>query len=206
MENGTNEISRRSFLMNSTAAGAATAFTIIRPELVRGAGNEKLKAGLIGCGGRGTEAAQQFLHGNENVELVAVGDIFEDHLEKSLGEIRDSKYTGVAEKVKVDPDHHFVGFGEPRRSKAMAEGDRSGVLYRRAVVPFARQVLAVLFQDGAKGIRLLLLQGQQSAIVGESFREPHVAVALPQHRIPPPLVCGLVRLHQFAKQQLLVGG
>src|ERR1039458_6338959 len=111
MENGSNEISRRSFLMKSTAAGAAaTAFTIIRPELVRGAGNEKLKAGLIGCGGRGTEAAQQFLHGNENVELMAMGDIFEDHLEKSLGAIRDSKYTGVADKVKVDPDHHFVGF------------------------------------------------------------------------------------------------
>jgi len=111
MENGSSDISRRSFLTKSTAAGAAaTAFTIIRPELVRGAGDEKLKAGLVGCGGRGTEAVQQFLHGNENVELVAMGDIFEDHLEKSLGEIRDSKYTGVADKVKVDPDHHFIGF------------------------------------------------------------------------------------------------
>jgi len=111
MENGSHEISRRSFLTKSTAAGAAaTAFTIIRPELVRGAGDEKLRAGLIGCGGRGTEAAQQFLYGNENVELVAMGDIFEDRLEKSLGEIRGSKYTGVADKVKIDPDHHFIGF------------------------------------------------------------------------------------------------
>ena len=111
MENGSNEISRRSFLGRSTALGAAaTAFTIIRPELVRGAGDEKLRAGLVGCGGRGTAAAQQFLHGNNNVELVAMGDIFEDHLEKSLAEIRESKYAGVAEKVKVDPDHHFVGF------------------------------------------------------------------------------------------------
>jgi predicted dehydrogenase len=111
MESNSNEISRRSFFRNSTVAAAgATAFTIIRPELVRGAGDEKLKAGLIGCGGRGTEAAQQFLHGNENVELVAMGDLFEDRLEKSLGEIRDSKYKGVAEKIKVDPDHHFIGF------------------------------------------------------------------------------------------------
>ncbi len=111
MESSPIDISRRSFLRNSTAAAAgATAFTIIRPELVRGAGNEKLKAGLVGCGGRGTEAAQQFLHGNKDVELVAMGDIFEDHLEKSLGEIRDSKYAGVADKIKIDPDHHFVGF------------------------------------------------------------------------------------------------
>jgi predicted dehydrogenase len=105
MENDSTDISRRSFL----GAGAA-AFTIIKPSLVRGAGDEKLKAGLVGCGGRGTEAAQQFLHGNDNVELVAMGDIFEDHLEKSLNEIRNSKYANVADKVKVDPDHHFIGF------------------------------------------------------------------------------------------------
>ena len=106
-----DELSRRSFMKKSTGVTAgAAAFTIIKPELVRGAGNEKLKAGLVGCGGRGTEAAQQLLHGNENVELVAMGDIFEDHLEESLDKIRNSKYTGVAEKVKVDPEHHFVGF------------------------------------------------------------------------------------------------
>ena len=66
MENGSHDVSRRSFLRASTAAATgAAAFTIIKPELVRGSGNEKLKAGLVGCGGRGTEAAQQFLHGNE---------------------------------------------------------------------------------------------------------------------------------------------
>ena len=73
-----------------------SAFTIIKPELVRGAGNEKLKAGLVGCGGRGTQAAQQLLHGNENVELVAMGDIFEDQLEASLDQIRNSKYYGMS--------------------------------------------------------------------------------------------------------------
>ena len=107
-----DELSRRSFLKRSTSVtAAASTFMIIKPELVRGAGNERLRAGLVGCGGRGTEAAQQFLHGSENVELVAMGDIFEDHLEKSLGEIRNSKhYPGIESKVKVDPEHHFIGF------------------------------------------------------------------------------------------------
>src|SRR5437879_12057000 len=51
------------------------------------------------------------MHGSENVELVAMGDIFEDHLEKSLGEIRAAKhYPGIESKVKVDPEHHFIGF------------------------------------------------------------------------------------------------
>src|SRR5689334_24840480 len=104
------EVSRRSFLARSSAAGAV-AFTIIRPELVRGWADEKLKIGLVGCGGRGTQAAQQLLHANDNVELVAMGDIFEDRLEKSLGEIRNSKdYPKARDKVKVSPEHHFVGF------------------------------------------------------------------------------------------------
>src|SRR5579859_5747404 len=109
MKPESNEVSRRSLLRVSGAG--ATAFTIIKPELVRGAGNERLKAGLVGCGGRGTQAATQLLTGSENVELVAMGDIFEDKLEKSLATIRDgAKFPDIQSKIKVDPDRHFVGF------------------------------------------------------------------------------------------------
>ena len=73
MQDNTNSFSRRSML----GAGAFT----YRPGLVRGAGKEKLKAGLVGCGGRGTQAVVDMLTGNENVELVAMADVFEDHLE-----------------------------------------------------------------------------------------------------------------------------
>ena len=112
METSGKDVTRRSFLKGSTAvtAGAST-FIIIKPELVRGAGSERLKVGLVGCGGRGTQAAQQLLHGNENVELVAMGDIFEDRLERSLNQIRTARdYPKAHDKVKVDPEHHFVGF------------------------------------------------------------------------------------------------
>ena len=106
------DLSRRSFLRRSTAVGAgATTFTIVKPELVRGFAPAKLKAGLVGCGGRGTQAAAQLLHGNPNVELVAMGDIFEDKLENSLKSIRENrKYPNLAGRVKVAPDHHFIGF------------------------------------------------------------------------------------------------
>ena len=105
MENS-KELSRRSFLKKSTGAAAgASAFTIIKPELVRGAGNEKLKAGLVGCGGRGTEAAQQILHGNENVELIAMGDIFEDKLETSLDKIQCAF---IVVRYRPDPHAPFV--------------------------------------------------------------------------------------------------
>lgn len=98
--------SRRSFL--GSAAGAA-AFTIIKPELVRGAGNEKLKYGLIGCGGRGTQAIQNVLTGCDNVEIVALADIFEDKMEDCL---RKSKALDpkLSDRFKVDAEHRFVGF------------------------------------------------------------------------------------------------
>src|SRR5919197_1119 len=86
-----DSISRRSLLRNTTTLGA-TAFTLIPAHLVRGAGKEKLRAGIVGCGGRGTQAVVDLLTGNENVELVAMGDIFEDHLEGSLRNLRDPKY------------------------------------------------------------------------------------------------------------------
>src|SRR5579872_2011652 len=101
-----SDISRRSLLSSSFAA---TAFTIIKPELVRGAGNEKLKYGLIGCGGRGTQAVQNVLTGCDNVEIVAMADIFEDKMEDCL---RKSKALDpkLSDRFKVDAEHRFVGF------------------------------------------------------------------------------------------------
>jgi len=100
-------VSRRTFLTSSVAG--ATAFQIVKPELVRGAGNEKLKAGLVGCGGRGTQAIQNILMGTDNVEIVALGDVFEDRLEDCLRKSKALK-PELADRVKVDPEHHFVGF------------------------------------------------------------------------------------------------
>src|ERR1700738_2430365 len=107
-----NNISRRSFLQKSKVAGAAaTAFTIIKPELVRGAGKERLKAGLVGCGGRGTQAIIDLMQGTENIDVVSMGDLFEDKLEGSLTKIRAHKdFPTFESRLKVDPEHHFTGF------------------------------------------------------------------------------------------------
>jgi predicted dehydrogenase len=96
---------------SGAAATAASTFLIIKPELVRGAGNEKLKAGLIGCGGRGTQAVLDLMRGSENVDVVVMGDIFEDKLEASLGNFKKQKdYDKFKDRIKVDPEHRFVGF------------------------------------------------------------------------------------------------
>ncbi|HLK67017.1 MAG TPA: Gfo/Idh/MocA family oxidoreductase [Bryobacteraceae bacterium] len=102
-----DDFSRRSFL--TSAMTGAAAFTIVKPELVRGAGNEKLKAGLIGAGARGTQAVQNILTGCDNVELVAMADVFEDRLEESLRKLK-ALQPELADRVKVDAEHRFVGF------------------------------------------------------------------------------------------------
>ena len=112
METDVHTISRRSFLKKSTAAGAgASTFTIIKPELVRGAGKETLKAGLVGCGGRGRAAIGDLLQGAENVDIVAMADIFEDQLEQGLRRVRENPALAKHQaRIKVDPEHRFVGF------------------------------------------------------------------------------------------------
>jgi len=95
---------RREFL----AAAAAGAVALGSVPFVHAGGGDTLKIGLIGCGGRGTGAATQALHADPNVKLVALGDVFEDHLQSSLGALRSDGE--IAAKVDVKPDHCFLGF------------------------------------------------------------------------------------------------
>src|SRR5687768_16586698 len=89
--------SRRTFI----SASAAT-FAVLKPEQLRSAAGAKLKAGIVGCGGRGTQAVVNLLSGNPDVELVAMGDVFEDKLEASLKRLRDPGYVGNGVKQVAD--------------------------------------------------------------------------------------------------------
>jgi predicted dehydrogenase len=103
---------RRQFIEKSLATAAGTGLTVAAmPSMVgavHAAGNDLLKVGLIGCGGRGTGAAKQALLADENVKLVAMGDAFEDRLRTSLGSL--SKIDEVSGKIDVPPERQFIGF------------------------------------------------------------------------------------------------
>src|SRR5215472_2230290 len=76
---------RREFLKTSALAGGILAAPAILPSRVFGAGStETLRVGLVGCGGRGTGAAGQALHADKNAVLTAMGDAFDDQIQKSL--------------------------------------------------------------------------------------------------------------------------
>ena len=90
-------VSRRRFLKD--AGGAAAAFSIVRPDLVRGTrANAKVDLGVIGCGGRGTWIANLFQkHGGYNI--VAAADYFADRVAAfggKLGVPDARRFTGLS--------------------------------------------------------------------------------------------------------------
>ncbi|HYG76954.1 MAG TPA: Gfo/Idh/MocA family oxidoreductase [Planctomycetota bacterium] len=101
------ESSRRDFLSASSAAVAGAALASSIASRAYAAGDDVIKVGLIGCGGRGTGAAEQALNADKNVKLVAMGDTFSDRLEGSLSNL---KKCSAGSKVDVAPDKKFVGF------------------------------------------------------------------------------------------------
>jgi len=100
--------SRRAFLRcSATAAGAALSAQIALAAPVSGpVHTQTLRVGLIGCGGRGTGAAAQALAADPRVELVAMGDLFEERLHSSLELLRRES----PDKIKVGPERCFLGF------------------------------------------------------------------------------------------------
>ncbi len=101
-----NLTSRRDFLKTSALVGSALAAPALVPgELFARENTDTLRVGLIGCGGRGSGAASQALNADKNVVLTAMGDAFEDQLQRSLQSLKKEH----PDKVKVTPEKCFVG-------------------------------------------------------------------------------------------------
>jgi myo-inositol 2-dehydrogenase/D-chiro-inositol 1-dehydrogenase len=114
-----SEISRRKFLGKAATVGAAG---IVVPSLITSCARQTkkavpavswldqapdgpiLRAGVIGCGGRGTGAAINFLNSGPNLQIVALGDTFKDRVDKCKASILKEKGQDVPE------DKCFVGF------------------------------------------------------------------------------------------------
>lgn len=98
---------RREFLRTSAViAGAAALGPLAVERSAHAAGNDVIRIGLIGCGGRGTEAARNALNAGPDVRLVALADIFDERLQASRTQLQKAKPS----QVEVKDDHCFVGF------------------------------------------------------------------------------------------------
>lgn len=126
-----NSISRRSFLKSTAMAGALGAIgtgsagvltscgggekadalkplrepgTYYIPELPDlAADGKELKAGIIGCGGRGSGAAFNFLNAANGVSVVAIGDTFQERVDDLADKLKADK------NIDIPADKRFVG-------------------------------------------------------------------------------------------------
>src|SRR5512133_1025752 len=112
-------ISRRNFLGKAATVGVAG---VMVPTIITSCSREQkkvvavpnfldqapdgpvLKAGVIGCGGRGTGAANNFLSAGPNLQIVALGDTFQDRVDACRASILKNH------NQDVPLDKCFVGF------------------------------------------------------------------------------------------------
>jgi len=120
MKENRDKFSRRKFLGNAATIGALgsvgingiisacasepRSLVVLPDPLDEAPDGPVLKAGLIGCGGRGTGAALNFLNAGPNLEIAALGDLFQDQIDKTRTKLQEQK------GVEVADENCFIGF------------------------------------------------------------------------------------------------
>ena len=99
--------SRRQFLQSSSTAvvGSVVAPYVGLSTSLSGQNAETIRVGLVGCGGRGSGAANQAMKADSNIRLTAMGDVFPQRLQSSLNALKKEE----PDKVDVDPEKQFIG-------------------------------------------------------------------------------------------------
>jgi myo-inositol 2-dehydrogenase/D-chiro-inositol 1-dehydrogenase len=119
--------SRRDFMKTSAAAMASlSALSVGLPERAYAAGSDRIRIGLVGCGGRGTEAAINCMEADEGVEIVAMADALQNRLDASQAKIRqwcEKRGSSSAGRIKVTGDTTFLGFKGYRELLALPAVD-----------------------------------------------------------------------------------
>jgi predicted dehydrogenase len=99
--------SRRSFLKSSGVAISAGALAGAVVPAVHAGQDSTVQIALVGCGGRGTGAAQNALNvQNGPIKLVAMADVFEHRLSNSHDRLKER----FEQQMEVPPDRRFVSF------------------------------------------------------------------------------------------------
>jgi myo-inositol 2-dehydrogenase / D-chiro-inositol 1-dehydrogenase len=104
------ETNRRGFLKSSSIAAVSAGVLGSLGSLpgAYAASDDTIKIGLIGCGGRGSEAAVQACSTPGNTKLVAMGDAFDWQLNDSANKIKGA-LADKPDRFGVTDDRKFVG-------------------------------------------------------------------------------------------------
>jgi predicted dehydrogenase len=117
------QTTRRDFLKTSAAVAATAATCLTNIPAVHAGGSDTLRVGLIGCGsrrgGRGRGAALNCVNGGPNVKLVAMADLFPDHLAYT----RDELNKVLGDKFAVKDECCFTGWNAYQDLLSLKEVD-----------------------------------------------------------------------------------
>jgi myo-inositol 2-dehydrogenase / D-chiro-inositol 1-dehydrogenase len=162
-------MNRRHFLGNTTLLGAGLAASSVFGASLTGATN-KIKVGLIGCGGRGNGALEDFLAACKilgiDAEVVAVGDVFKgaaDACGKKFNVPADKCFDGYDNYQKViATDCQYVLMATPPAFRpvhfaaAVEAGKHCFIEKPVAVDPVgARSIIATGEKAAAKGLAVV---------------------------------------------------
>jgi len=123
MNQKSNALSRRKFIgdaaaisaMGALGVGALVSSCSRKPTYVapvfpdQAPDGPVLRAGVIGCGGRGTGAAINFLNSGPNLEIGALGDVFQHRVDRCRDELKEKQ------GVEVPDQNCFTGFDAYQR-------------------------------------------------------------------------------------------
>ncbi len=101
--------SRRDFLKTTGSAAAALPFAGTMAPFAHGAGADKLKIGLVGCGGRGSGALLNALNADPGTVLWALGDAFPDQVESLANRLADEDAGVPASRIELPAQRRFSG-------------------------------------------------------------------------------------------------
>jgi predicted dehydrogenase len=112
---------RREFIKTTGRIAAASALAGVALPSVHAASTDVIKLALVGCGGRGTGAADNALNCTGGpLKLVAMADVFENRLSSSFDGLKNK----CGDKVDVSQDHKFIGFdGYKKAMDCLNPGD-----------------------------------------------------------------------------------
>jgi predicted dehydrogenase len=113
---------RRAFLKASALAisAAGTPWSLAAPATGTGSDAERLRVGLIGCGGRGRGALQDVIRAakpltHTRVEVTALADVFPERVQEARRRLTSHDDPAISGASKLTDDRCFVGFDAYRR-------------------------------------------------------------------------------------------
>ena len=113
--------SRREFIKTTSRIAAVSALAGVALPHVHAAGSDLIQIALVGCGGRGTGAANNALASKGGpTKLVAMADVFEQKLNNSFEGLQKEK----KDQMDVPQDRKFIGFdGYKKAMDCLKPGD-----------------------------------------------------------------------------------